>query len=55
MKIWAGEGGIYNTVNFSVHHYAGNNPVKYTDLDGFGIFNLIQNHLRMCLIGIIFQ
>jgi len=23
MKIRAGEGGIYNTVNFSVHHHAG--------------------------------
>ena len=27
----AGEGGIYNTVNLSVYHYAGNNPVKYVD------------------------
>ena len=26
-----GEGGIYNTVNLSVYHYAGNNPLKYTD------------------------
>ena len=29
-----GEGGIYNTVNLHVYHYAGNNPVKYTDPDG---------------------
>jgi len=29
-----GLGGIYNTVNFHVYHYAGNNPVKYTDPDG---------------------
>ncbi|QTQ16354.1 RHS repeat-associated core domain-containing protein [Treponema parvum] len=26
-----GEGGIYNTGNFSLYHYAGNNPIKYTD------------------------
>nr|WP_180487175.1 RHS repeat-associated core domain-containing protein [Treponema socranskii] len=30
----AGEGGIYNTVNFSLYHYAGNNPIKYTDPNG---------------------
>jgi RHS repeat-associated protein len=29
-----GMGGIYNTVNLHVYHYAGNNPVKYTDPDG---------------------
>ncbi|WP_305879945.1 MULTISPECIES: RHS repeat domain-containing protein [unclassified Treponema] len=29
-----GEGGIYNTVNFNVYHYGGNNPIKYTDPTG---------------------
>ena len=29
-----GEGGIYNITNLNLYHYAGNNPVKYTDPDG---------------------
>jgi len=29
-----GMGGVFNTVNLHAYHYAGNNPVKYTDPDG---------------------
>jgi RHS repeat-associated protein len=29
-----GMGGVFNTVNLHVYHYAGNNPVKYTDPTG---------------------
>jgi RHS repeat-associated protein len=29
-----GMGGVFNTVNTHLYHYAGNNPVKYTDPDG---------------------
>jgi RHS repeat-associated protein len=38
-----GMGGVYNYVNLHVYHYAGNNPVKYTDPDGRTDFYLRIN------------
>jgi RHS repeat-associated protein len=29
-----GMGGVFNIINLHLYHYAGNNPVKYTDPDG---------------------
>ena len=43
----AGEGGIYNTVNLHVYHYAGNNPVKYTDPDGRTAFDANGNEHKL--------
>jgi hypothetical protein len=31
-------GGVFNTVNLHLYHYAGNNPVKYVDPDGNFLF-----------------
>ncbi|WP_407436666.1 RHS repeat domain-containing protein [Treponema sp.] len=39
----AGMGGIYNHVNFNLYHYAGNNPIRYTDPDG-RFFNRPEYH-----------
>jgi len=33
-----GQGGVFNYVNLHAYHYAGNNPVKYTDPDGRDVF-----------------
>nr|WP_253677051.1 RHS repeat-associated core domain-containing protein [Treponema sp. OMZ 788] len=35
-----GMGGVFNTVNLHVYHYAGNNPVKYVDPDGDKILDV---------------
>ena len=36
----SGMGGVFNTVNLHLYHYAGNNPVKYVDPDGRNIILL---------------
>jgi len=40
-----GMGGIYNTVNFHLYHYAGNNPVKYIDPTGKVLFQIQEKYL----------
>ena len=43
-----GMGGIFNHINFNLYHYAGNNPVKYTDPNGKWTDKMkaaIENHL----------
>ena len=37
-----GMGGIYNTVNMHLYHYAGNNPVKYVDPDGRSVKSALK-------------
>ncbi len=37
------QGGVFNTVNLHLYHYAGNNPVKYTDPDG-RVLKIAGNH-----------
>ena len=40
-----GMGGEFNVVNLHLYHYAGNNPVKYTDPDGKDIIVFLKDGL----------
>ena len=46
-----GMGGIFNTVNLQLYHYAGNNPVKYTDPDGKTILDYKITECAAIAIG----
>jgi len=39
-----GNGGVFNVVNLNLYHYAGNNPVKYSDPDGRMDCGIYDNH-----------
>jgi hypothetical protein len=48
----AGMGGVFNVVNLHVYHYAGNNPVKYTDPDGRDDFDWMMEMFEDEMAGI---
>ena len=48
-----GQGGVFNYVNLHVYHYAGNNPVKYTDPTGRIIKLYGKEKERKYMLGLI--
>ena len=38
-----GMGGVFNHINGNLYHYAGNNPIKYTDPDGREDYDLLED------------
>ena len=43
----SGMGGVFNTVNFSLYHYAGNNPISYKDPNGRVVFNTTNEYVLL--------
>ena len=50
-----GMGGVFNVVNLHLYHYAGNNPVKYTDPDGKDIISFFKGWVNYNLNNTIFS
>ncbi len=46
-----GMGGVFNYVNMHLYHYAGDNPVKYTDPDGKRVITVQEKNLISEVIG----
>ncbi len=46
-----GMGGVFNTVNLHLYHYAGNNPVKYVDPDGRRSLSVFEKMAATTILG----
>ncbi len=46
-----GCGGIYNSANLNLYHYAGNNPLKYTDPDGRELWGWVDSSPEGIICG----
>jgi RHS repeat-associated protein len=49
-----GQGGVFNVVNLHLYHYAGNNPVKYTDPDGRTPKTIFEKQIESVTKAIVF-
>ena len=50
-----GMGGVFNVVNLHLYHYAGNNPVKYTDPDGRELMPIKNNRVNYAVLKLFFN